>query len=82
MRQAKWRRTETESFDENKKEIPEDGSKQHEAMDADKLFKEETLNEELKTESSDVDAKKKKSKKEKKKKDKKDKKKKSKKAER
>eukprot|EP00977_Amphora_coffeiformis_P011492 scaffold2767_cov177-Amphora_coffeaeformis.AAC.66 len=58
-RQAKYRRTETESFDENKVEIPRNVDKNHESMDADKLFKEDTLNEEVsKRLSTDTDKKK------------------------
>ena len=78
-------RTETDSFDENKADdVTPDSSDKKDAMDADKLFKEETLNEETKEISSDTekakkskDKKKKKSKKEGKK-EKKEKKKKSK----
>lgn len=69
-RQAKYRRTETESFDENKAEFLRDVDEVHEAMDAEKLFKEETLNETPQESSLDnvrknsKDKKKKKSKKE------------------
>ena len=70
-RQAKYRRTETESFDENKVETPQDADKVHESMSDDKLFKEDSLNEKSpETLSSDGD--KKRSKKDKKKKSKKE----------
>ena len=84
LRQAKWRRTETESFDENKADMPQEVNKEHEGIDSEKLFKEETLNEETEEVLSDSEkkmtAKEKKKKKSKKegKKEKKEKKKKSK----
>ena len=57
LRQAKWRRTETESFDENKADVPQEVNKEHEGIDSEKLFKEETLNEETEEVLSDSEKK-------------------------
>lgn len=76
LRSAKWQRTESNtSLDENKAELPEDVDKKHTAIPADKLFKEEALNEGPPEVASDSSVKKKSKKdKKKKKKSKKDKK--------